>query len=130
MIVNQYESGPEIFRSKIYFQKMFKETLIILCIVASAWSCVPWDGNNNNGTLFAAFDPDWQGSRWELFSERRRCEQIPQGARSVRSGSVQYECRIYASFNCDGPQENWTDRQGWTITPFVVFSFSCPWRCF
>lgn len=114
---------------------MFKKILILMCFVSLAWTCTetcaPWDGQESTGFLQIWSGPSFTGEFQEYRSSRRICDNVGwwAGARSVRSASTFYECKIYSQINCFG-RENYADAHGWANPPFPVQSFSCPWRCF
>lgn len=106
---------------------MFKETVIVLCIIVTALACTPWDGVLT-GRLIVTPVSEWHGDLREYSSTRRSCTTVQNGFRSARSASSQYECLIFRNHVCsDGVAA--VNSTGLSLTPWLAFSFQCPFRC-
>lgn len=115
---------------------MYKETLILLCIVTAVWTqtCSPTPpGVATSGAVQYTVNAHWAGTiLTSLGSFDRNCRSLVSGALSIRSISSLYECRLFATSDCSVPLPQSTffaDVNGWSNTGTRVMGITCPWRC-
>lgn len=115
---------------------MFKEIIILLCIVAAAWTqtCTYPPASMTQGTLQYTYEAQssvvWSGPVSSVTSSNRNCVAIPNGALAVRSNSVFYECRLFSNSICTTSHSSfYADYDGWRNTGTRVMGVQCPWSC-
>lgn len=120
---------------KNFWFKMFKEIVILLCIVTVAWtqSCsVPPAGAPTFASVVYTAAAHWAGvASTSPRSTNRSCVRINGGALSITSNDSRVHCRLFADENCSTahPFSFYADISGWSNTGTPVRSVSCPWRC-
>lgn len=111
---------------------MFKEITILLCIVAVAWtqSCSPAP-SPTSGFVEYTTAAQWAGQILSSnTSTNRNCVSIS-AARSIRSASGNYECRLFTNSNCSTAHSSfYADSAGWSNTGSAVNGITCPWWCY
>lgn len=110
--------------------KMFKESFICACILATTYGfvCIP-SLTPIVGTIQHCSASGWDEVCRTTSSTSTACVNLlSSGSRSVRTAANTYECLIYSEPDCAGTV-SFVNNVGLDQTPYIVRSFSCPWLC-